>query len=317
MIYTSSILYETASDDIPYCPRKHLLRFSTLTCFTCDCYYDHPHAILLTRVAILFCCFLFRLIAIILGGMCANRFPPRAIAYVVFACISLLFAICTIVLEYRHHRRLWFYYPDGGSTLNRARRHRGFLPYSIINDQRTTSWRSSLCKRHNCQSRDFFHIIMYHSRATQFRVTNANPNQRVIGFHQTDQNCAFSISKTNFEPTEQARGLFGAGVYFATSIDHTEFKANYKGAYIIARVNLGRVYLTEDRGAQPTDRQSYDSIYFKHPNGSDEIVIFNPEFIEEWLIVVNQDYSITNGVAGVRDDIKDHFYAEVYKGCIF
>ena len=111
LTYMNRILYETDDDDVPYCPRRPLLRLSTLTCFTCDCYYEHPHAVLLTRVIILILGFLLRFIAFILGIMCASRNPPRAIAYTVFAALAFVPTTLVIFLEYRHHRRLWQYFP--------------------------------------------------------------------------------------------------------------------------------------------------------------------------------------------------------------
>ena len=312
MVYIGRILYETDDDDIPYCPRKPLLRLSTFTCFTCDCYYEHPHAVLLTRVAILSACLLLRLIAFILGATCANRYPPRAVAYTVFAALSFLPSIATMILEYFHHRRLWHYFPDGNSTLQRLSKHRQFMPYSIINDQRTSSWRSSLCKRPQpCLSRNLYHILLYHSGSTQYRDNDSV----LIGFHQTEQKAAFDISRTGFNVSE--RGMLGRGVYFATCIEHTEFKANYRGAYICVRVNVGNVRRTTRRYDREDANAICDTVYFEHPQGSDEFCVRDPNRIEEWIIVVNQDDSVQQAATSNRDNIKDRFYGETYTGCIY
>jgi len=312
MTYAGRILYETENDDIPYCPRKTLSRLSTFTCFTCDCYYEHPHAVLLTRVAILSVCLLFRFIGFILGATCANRYPPRAIAYTVFAALSFLPSIVTMILEYCHHRRLWHYFPDGDVLIPRSPKHLQFMPYSIINDQRTSSWRSSLCKEPQpCPSRNLYHILLYHSGSTRY----CDNGQIMIGFHQTDQKSAFAISKTGFKRSEH--GMLGPGVYFATCIEHTEFKANHRGAYICARVNVGNVKKTKSRDPSRNANINCDTLYYEHQHGSDEFCVRHSDRIEEWIIVVNQDDSIRQAAASSRDDIKDRFYGETYSGCIY
>lgn len=313
MVYAGRILYETDADDIPYCPRKPLLRLSTFTCFTCDCYYEHPHTVLLTRVAILSLCLFFRFVGFILGATCASHYPPRAIAYTVFAALSLPPSIVTMVLEYYHHRRLWHYFPDDDALTQRSPKHLQFLPYSIINDQRTSSWHSSSCKRPRpCLSRNLYHILLYHTGSTRY----GDDAQIMIGFHQTNQAGAFGISKTGFRISDD--GMLGPGVYFATCFEHTEFKANHRGAYICARVNVGNVIKTTSRNPAVNAAIACDTLYFDHrQHGSDEFCVRNSDRIEQWIIVVNQDDSIRRAAAGGRDDIKDHFYGETYTGCIY
>ena len=312
MVYASRMLYETDNDDIPYCPRKPLLRLSTLTCFTCDCYYEHPYAVLLTRIGILSVCLLLRFIAFILGAAYTEKHNSgSAIAYTIFAALSFLPSIPIMILEYRHHRRLWNFFPDGNELAPRSRRHLQFMSYSIINDQRTSSWRSSLCKRPACTSRNLYHILLYHSGSTQYR----DNNHILIGFHQTDQTAAFAISQTGF--VKSNRGMLGPGVYFATCIEHTEFKANHRGAYICARINVGRVRKTKNRYDPADTAAGCDTIYFEHPHGSDEFCVKEANRIEEWIIVVNQDESVRRPAANGRDNIQDRFYGETYVGCIF
>jgi hypothetical protein len=314
MVYAGRILYETDKDDIPYCPRKPILRLSTFTCFTCDCYYEHPHAVLLTRVTILSVCFILRFIGFILGAICANRYPPRAIAYTVFAALSFPPSIATMILEYCHHRRLWYYFPDGNATIQRSPNHLQFLPYSIINDQRTSSWRSSLCQRSKCTSRNLYHILLYHSGSTQY-PPYLDGGQILIGFHQTRQTAAFDISRNGFIRSQT--GMLGPGVYFARCMEHTEFKANYRGAYICARVNVGNVQETRSRNPDYNSRLTCDTVYFKHSSGSDEFCVRNPARIEQWIIVVNQGESIREAAGDGRDIIQDRFYGETYTGCIY
>jgi len=217
-----------------------------------------------------------------------------------------------MILEYFHHRRLWHYFPDGNPLGKRSGKHLQFMPYSIINDQRTSSWRSSLCKRPQpCNSRNLYHILLYHSGSTQYRGNN----HILIGFHQTDQKSAFGISRTGFRPSED--GMLGSGVYFATCIEHTEFKANHRGAYICARVNVGNVHRTTRRFNNDDKKVSCDTVYFEHPLGSDEFCVRDPKRIEQWIIVVNQDESALQAASSERDSLKDRFYGETYIGCIY
>jgi hypothetical protein len=311
MVYAERVLYERDDDDLPYCPRKSFWRLSTLTCFTCDCYYEHPYAVLLTRISILGAGIFLRFIAFILGVTCANRYPPWAIGYTVVTAVSFLPSIATMILEYCHHRRLRRYFPDGDSQGQRSPKHRQFMPYSIINDQRTSSWRSSLCQRSSCTSRNLYHILLHHSGSTQYPDNNGT----MIGFHQTDHQSAFHISRTGFRVSE--RGMLGPGVYFATCIEHTEFKAHHRDAYICARVNVGKIERTTDRNAHRNAEINCDTLYFKHALGSDEFCVRNPDRIEEWIIVVNQDESIRRAITSSRDNLKDHFYGEAYTGCIY
>ena len=114
------------------------------------------------------------------------------------------------------------------------------MPYSIINDRRTSSWRSSLCKRSGCVSRNLYHILLYHSGSTQFR----DDGKVLIGFHQTSPPFGYAISRSDFISSEENK-MLGPRVYFATCIDHTEFKANYRGVYICARIRVGE-YVSQE-----------------------------------------------------------------------
>jgi hypothetical protein len=111
--------------------------------------------------------------------------------------------------------------------------------------------------------------------------------------------------------------MLGPGVYFATCIEHTEFKAHQRDAYICARVNVGKIERTTDRNAHRNAEINCDTLYFKHTLGSDEFCVRNPDRIEEWIIVVNQNESIRRATTSSRDNLNDHFYGETYTGCIY
>lgn len=311
MIYAGRILYETDNDDIPYCPRKPLLRLSTFTCFTCHCYYERPKAVLHTRMVILSVFLFLRLIGFILGATCANHYPPRAIAYTVFAALSFVPSMVTMMLEYRHQHRLWNYFPDGDTSKDRSQKHLQFLPYSIINDQRTSSWRSSSCKQsESCQSQNLYHILLHHSGSTQY----GKGTEKIIGFHQTEESAALGISQTGFNSSED--GMLGPGVYFATCIEHTEFKANRKGAYICAKIKPGEIKETTSRNKRKNALLQCDTVYFRHKHKSDEFCVRDPERIEEWIIVINQD-STEQAADDKELKVVDRFHGETYTGCIY
>ncbi|CAF1295949.1 unnamed protein product [Didymodactylos carnosus] len=229
--------------------------------------------------------------------------------------------------------RLWNYRPnnDYGHTLDRA--HKRYIPYALVNDQRTTHWRVSLCQRQQCISTNKCHVLMYHSSNVHFRPGNRGnnhdtiqdnhvgrpsdtfDNQIVIGFHQTSKEAAYSIAKNGFSVSTQ--GMMGRGVYFALSINHTEFKANQYGAIICATVNLGKVLRIERRQV-PVDidvrAQNYDSVYCDHPNGYDEFCVRRPQRIESWIITVNQSLDIQPGLD--QAVVHDPFEGDVYEGCM-
>ena len=314
--YLIPILYETDGDDIPYLRRNILLRLSALTCITCDYYEDHPRSILLTRVIILVACYVLRFIAFVLSAVCANRYLPRGIAFAVFGAVSLLPSSFTIFLEYSHYRRLGNYFPIGNAKAQGVSDTVQFLPYSIINDQRTSSWSASLCKNDKyCRSRDLLHVLMYHSGSKQYRRDDGT----MIGFHQTSPKGAIGISKDGFKVNPDNIGMLGAGAYFATCIDHTEFKAEHYGAYICALVDPGKdLYITINRKDAKAKQGDGTAVYFQHPQNKDEFCVRNGEQVTKFIVVVDQDEARTGkNDENPKEIITDRFYTDVYVGCIF
>lgn len=202
--YLVPILYETDTDDISCLPRYSLLRISALICITCDYYDENPKAVLMKRYITIVVCYVFRFVAFLLSAVCASFYSPRGIAFAVFAAISLVLSIFNVYLEYHHYRRPWNYFPDGKPKDLRSQPHRQFLPYSIINDQRTDSWGASLCKNHKyCRSRDLLHVLTHHSGSKQYRRDDGT----MIGFHQTSPKGAIGISKEGFKIEKTKKSL--------------------------------------------------------------------------------------------------------------
>ncbi|CAF0905373.1 unnamed protein product, partial [Didymodactylos carnosus] len=292
--YLGRVFYESDSDDLCN-ERKYLWPLATLTCLKqIDCYYDHPHLILLTRVCILIGFWLLRFIAFCLACACGNQYSPRGIAYAVISSFSLVISVFTIITEYLHYKRLWTYHPQNNydATYNKA--HLCFLPYSLINDQRITEWGTSTCKRgKKCESKSLLHLLVYHSGEDQFKPKHDEQNPTVFGFHQTKTNLAYIISQDARGFIPSLKGMLGAGVYFATSINHTETKAHNFGAYICVKVSLGRVYRTNKR-EMPSSTEKYDTVYYEHESGNDEFCILNSEQIQSWIITVNEDFDVNS-----------------------
>jgi hypothetical protein len=240
--YIGSILFESDREKVGCCSQSFAWNLSTLTCIRCECYHEHPQLVSITRFSILILFELMRFIAFILACVCANRYGPIGLGYAILAAFSFIPSIWLLIVEYIHYRRLWFHYrPDvpANEKPEYDQHHLRFLPLSLTNDQQTSHWQNSRCDKGNsCMSRNLYHVIMYHSGNTRYPPDQTNDNQIVIGFHQTSHAAAAAIAQTNFKPSKT--GWIGPGIYFATSLDHTEFKANQFGAYICALVNLGK-----------------------------------------------------------------------------
>ncbi|CAF1090781.1 unnamed protein product [Didymodactylos carnosus] len=313
--YVGPILYETEQDDICV-PRKYVWRFSTLTCFKCDCYQDLPQTVTLTRVIILGSCVVVRFVLFILGAVCANKYSPRGIAYTVIASFSLVISSITVIIEYLHHRRPWYYRPSNDYTVVTRKEHLRYIPYDLVNDQRTIHWRSSLCERGTpCNSRNLHHVLFYHSSNVQYRPEETRNNQTVVGFHQTSRHAAYAIAREGF--LHSRRGMLGEGVYFATSIDHTQFKANHFGAFICAKVDLGntRRITSAQLKARIAVGPEFDTVYLDHELGNDEFCVRNTAQIRSWIISASNERRIVSRDGTVDAPITDEFDARVYEGC--
>jgi hypothetical protein len=264
-----------------------------------------------------------RFIAFILACVCANRYNPIGLGYAILAAFSLVPAIYLLVVEYLHYHRLWYHYrPDTTSNEkpNYHSDHIRFIPLSITNDQQTSHWQHSRCEEGNgCSSRNLYHVTIYHSGNTNYPPEQTGDNQIVVGFHQTSHAAAYSIAKTGFRHSQH--GWIGPGTYFATSLNHTEFKANQFGAYICAKVDLGKT----KRITTPTNWKSVgncDTVYYQHPRGADEFCVHNLRQIRSWIIVIDEDPNekllleknnkqLPSGKF-VEDRVEDIFY----RGCI-
>ncbi|CAF2703569.1 unnamed protein product [Rotaria sp. Silwood2] len=303
------------------CSQSFAWSLATITCLRCDCHREHPQAVLLTRFGTLVGFEILQFIAFVLACACANKYGPSGLGYSIVAAFSFVPSIFTLIVEYLHHHRLWFDYRPDSSLDKKPKQstcHRCFLPMAMLNDQQTSHWQHARCpKKNNCESRNLYHVLMYHSGNRCYPPDKTQDNQIVVGFHQTDYKAAYSIAENGFRPSKS--GMLGAGVYFATSLDHTEFKANQYGTYICAKVDLGRTYRTKIR--HPALPENYDTVYFEHERSADEFCVRNLGQIRSWIIAIDQNPNeralkkVDTGRLPSGNFVEDRLDESVYKGC--
>ncbi|CAF1389019.1 unnamed protein product [Adineta ricciae] len=133
-------------------------------------------------------------------------------------------------------------------------------------------------------------------------------NARVAGAHRcaNDHNLALHVVYIIFYC------IILALLNSAVCIKHTEFKANHRGAYICAKVNVGDVRRTTRR-YHPSDMNTIcDAVYFEHPYGGDEYCVRDANYIEQWIVVVNQDDSVLQAASSERNNLTDRFCEAKY-----
>eukprot|EP01083_Nonionella_stella_P036679 100079_1 len=100
-------------------------------------------------------------------------------------------------------------------------------------------------------------------------------------YHVTDPDAADSIF-SDHKMKRGARGMFGAGIYFAETVRDATYKAQHHGNLITAKVFVGREYTVHDGSAgqftfRDLQSKGYDSVYAPRGsgNGNAERVIYN------------------------------------------
>ncbi|CAF1572676.1 unnamed protein product [Adineta ricciae] len=183
-------------------------------------------------------------------------------------------------------------------------KHKRFIPYTLLGDNRTMRFGDKACsKGAQCKNRDLEHIFIFHfksynpqPRYFDIEQTTAGKNL-YIGFHQTDPKSAMLIAHSDFLiSTAYESTMIGHGVYFARSRDGTENKANRKGAFICAEVEMGRVLRLN-----PNERNLYrgkndwwsthDTSYFCNADPRlDEFCVKSPSQILRWIMVIENGF---------------------------
>ncbi|KAK8898474.1 hypothetical protein M9Y10_000763 [Tritrichomonas musculus] len=83
-----------------------------------------------------------------------------------------------------------------------------------------------------------------------------------------------------------AKGLYGAGIYFANTIEATDHKAHRRGVYLIADVYVGKYKeiskaeaISGNFNVQQIQSNGYACIFgYRMPTGR-EIIVFDPELV--------------------------------------
>ena len=96
------------------------------------------------------------------------------------------------------------------------------------------------------------------------------------------------ISLTNFKPGGE--GMFGGGIYFARSIDHTRGKAHNYGSIICALVDMGRMKIVQQADRTITleklNAEGYDSVYAQAGGdlSRDEFIVYETSRVKKFII---------------------------------
>jgi hypothetical protein len=175
----------------------------------------------------------------------------------VIVAISFLFLVLASLLDYYHYRVWWHYKPHFFGlpldfvmpTTPLSKKHKRYIPYHLLGDRRTNRVGDKQCSaRSDCKNRQLEHIFIFHFQGftpqpRYFDIPQGeNKKNRYIGFHQTDPNSAILIAHSDFMiSTTYGSTMIGHGVYFARSRGGTQNKANRKGAFICAEIDMGRV----------------------------------------------------------------------------
>ena len=125
------------------------------------------------------------------------------------------------------------------------------------------------------------------------REQRLNSNIKTL-FHQTDHDAADKILNSGYM-LRGSSGLAGGGIYFATSVDHTNHKAIKKGVVLRCKVKLGRIKKISKYGDynmtfNKLSNDGYDSVLIPRDNGY-EYVVYNWDQVQAIGIEVDSKQS--------------------------
>lgn len=304
---------------------KSAHRFFSFNC-NCPCYRARPTLRFKLKVTYVIIVFAVRIATIILCLTLRHHITTKSLAVIV--AISFFFLLLASLLDYYHYRVWWHYKPHfTGFPLDFAMpttplsiKHKRYIPYHLLRDHRTERRGDKSCSAgSDCKNRQLEHIFIFHFRChtpqpRYFDIPKGeNRKNRYIGFHQTDPTSAILIAHSDFMiSTEYRSTMLGHGVYFARSRDGTKNKANRKGAFICAEIDMGKVL---QLGAHQRNLyrgkngwwETHDTAYFCHetdPN-LDEFCVKSPEQILSWIMAIESGFDKKVVAYGLSDEFED------------
>lgn len=306
--------------------QKPVQRFVSCNC-NCPCYRARPKLKFQLQVAYLILACVTRLTAIILCIIKPGDVQAENLAVVIS--ISFIFLIIESFLDYYHYRLWWQYKPKLARatttmpTTPLSKKHKRYLPYEILGDNRTGGIGDKTCAKHPCTIRELEHILIFHQSDYQpqprwCELKRQDPTAEIyIGFHRTSADAAISISHTDFRRSTKPQQMLGFGVYFARSIENTLGKARFGGAIIAAEIRMGKVKevtASEIQTVSNTDswHPEFDTVYYNHLNPlRDEFCVYDQSQILKWIVVIDEEYDIK-----VKEYGMDQEYADTKCYCI-
>ncbi|CAF1480322.1 unnamed protein product, partial [Rotaria sordida] len=198
-------------------------------------------------------------------------------------------------------------------------KHKRYIPYNLLSDKRTMRFGDKLCSDGpKCQNRRLEHIFIfhfkgYHPQPRYFDIQQtASGKNRYIGFHQTDPGSAMLIAHSDFLiSTKYESTMIGHGVYFARSREGTERKANRRGAFICAEIEMGRVLRLEEKERNLYRGKNdwwatHDTAYFCHSDPRlDEFCVKSPTQIVNWIMVIGERFDTKVVAYGLDKEFND------------
>ena len=281
----------------------YIQRFCSWNC-NCPCYQTRPHLRFLFRFIYLFLCAILRIgTGIIYFTTEQYGADGSEKSMAIFCLAACIFLFLQFLLDYYHYRVLWHYRPSIDDLKEKfSRKHKRYLPYHLLGENRTNNIGNSPCSNTNyCPNRGLEHIMIFHATDYQPQprwsdVRSYTDDNIYIGFHQTKPEYAVRIAHGDFMPSMNPPQMLGFGIYFARSLHNTFGKARNEGAFICAKIRMGKVKeITRRQLHEVKDSNAwwdeYDTVYLNNDDPNrDEFCIKDSSQIIKWVMAISSDY---------------------------
>ena len=317
--------YKQVRNIIAFFTNGAVHRLLTLNC-NCPCHKAQPKLRFQLRLTFLLVSLILRIVAIALYATAPAENQDHGLMAILCGA-SLVLLLLTLLLDVYRYQVWWYYTPQNDTRCCRSSKHERYIPYHMIGDNRDAQiFGDRPCNEQPCRKTTLDHIAVFHARNYQpqrrwsdikndlvvkhpfccARCQKKDNQPHHIGFHTTTPEAAIAIARSNFRPS--SKGMLGAGVYCARSVEGTDDKANSYGAWIVAEIRMGKVYEIEKPHIMPGhsryDHQlavfvrssqwhgEYDTCYLIHDQDRlNEFCIKDPEIqIIKWTIVIEKEF---------------------------